>query len=113
MADIICPNCKEPWEWWFLKEDLIWETKLDEHVCENWDGTLTDEIRAIFKELGWEFGENISHIIRCEACPQGKTKVTLRSELAAAMSDLLGDDIDGFISEMEDAEYMFGDQLDL
>jgi hypothetical protein len=113
MPDIICPNCKEPWDWWFLKEDLIWEIDLDEKVAEKWDGTLTDELREKFKVIGWEFGERISHIIRCDACPEGETKVSLRSELASAMSDILGDDIDGFISEMEDAEYLFGDALDL
>lgn len=113
MPDIICPNCKEPWDWWFLKEELIWETNLDEHVCENWDGTLTPNIRAQLKEAGWEFGERISHIIRCESCPPGETKVTTRSLLAEALSDILGDDIDGFISEMEDAEYLLGDNLDI
>lgn len=109
MADIICPNCKEPWEWDYIRWDLI----TDIRSAKNFDGNLTDEIKEELKEHGWEFGNNLAHIIRCEACPEGETAHTTRTMLADAMSDILGDDIDGFIAEMEDAEYLFGDLLDL
>lgn len=113
MADIICPNCKEPWEWDFVRFDLIHETNLDDKLIDEWDGKLTDEIRKALKVVGWEFGNNLAHFIRCESCPPGETTHNTRTMLADAMSDILGDDIDGFISEMEDAEYLFGDALDL
>ena len=113
MPDIICPNCKEPWDAYHLRHDAIWETNMPDHVKENWDGILTDEIRESFKVVGWEFGERTSHIIRCESCPEGETRVTTRSMAAEALADLLGDDEDGFIAMMEDAEYMYGDDLDL
>ena len=111
MADVYCTNCGEPWDWWFLRDELVYETSLDEDVIENWDMKLTDQIRADFKEIGWVFGENLAHIIRCESCPEGETKQTLRTQLQSVMVDLLGDDIDGIIAEMEDAEWMFGNDL--
>ena len=94
---------------------MIFETSLDEHVKENWDGKLTDKIRHAFEAAGYEFGERVAHLTHCESCPRGAQThehPTLRSMIADATADLLGDDIDGYLAMMEDAEYMFGADLD-
>lgn len=48
----------------------------------------------------------------CPAC-YGKTveRRPLRAELAAALGDMLGDDLDGLAAEMEDAESMLGQEF--
>ena len=113
--DVTCTNCGEPWDWDEVRYALIYETTLDEHVKEKWDGVLTDEIRAAFKAAGYEFGERVAHLTRCESCPPEtveRKRPTLREMVAEATADLLGDDTDGYLAMMEDAELMFGEDLD-
>lgn len=52
--------------------------------------------------------------VGCPACKWGKDapkKRPFRSELASMLTDILGDDIDGIASEMDDAEWMFGEKF--
>ena len=117
MPDCKCTNCGEPWDWFYLRDELIHETSEDYLVKSQKDnfieyGVLSNATRFAFKAIGWKFGGTLAHIVRCECCPKGEEKVTMRGMLADAMEDILGDDIDGFISEMEDAEYLFGTELD-
>lgn len=77
--DIYCTNCGEPWEYYV--ED--------------------DEDRELVKSV--KEG-------RCPAC-KGKPiegGPPFRAMLAGALGDLLGDDLDGLASEMDDAEYLLG-----
>ncbi len=48
----------------------------------------------------------------CPAC-RGKTisEKPFRATLAGVLGDLLGDDIDGLAAEMEDAEYLLGNEF--
>jgi hypothetical protein len=50
--------------------------------------------------------------VDCPSC-HGKTveKRPFRAELASALSGILGDDIDGLASEMDDAEYLLGSEF--
>ncbi len=76
--DMICTNCGEPWD--------------VEHV-------LHDAPHA--------FTRTHSRIDRCPACPAtGRPALTpqerQRLDLIAHLADMCGDDIDGFVSELED-----------
>jgi hypothetical protein len=77
--DIYCTNCGEPWD-----------------VCGLWDWEPEERKR-------WKFG---STLVGCPCC-EGK-KVDLspaereRVEITAALADLMGDDIDGLASCLED-----------
>lgn len=79
--DIYCTNCGEPYELWI--ED--------------------DEDRELMK--------SVRHG-RCPSCKGEKQEGgrPFRAELAGVLGDLLGDDVDGLASEMEDAEYLMGSE---
>lgn len=82
--DLYCKRCGEPWDYYGVMH-----------------GDLTDEERERFRQ-----GEG------CPAC-FGKPveKKPFRAELATVMEDILGDDLDGVASEMEDAEYLLGEEF--
>jgi len=78
--DLYCPRCGEPWSIDFVQHEM--------NVSERSD------FRA---------GQG------CPSCKGREVeRKPFRAELAAALGDLLGDDIDGLAAEMEDAEYMMG-----
>ncbi|MBI4294654.1 MAG: hypothetical protein HY669_00630 [Chloroflexi bacterium] len=78
--DLYCQRCGEPWEHYYVQHEM------------------TPQEGGRFK--------------RGEGCPScyGKpvVKRPFRAQLAAAMTDLLGDDVDGLAAEMEDAEALLG-----
>ncbi len=81
--DLYYPRCGEPWDMDYVLHEM--------DVIE----------RADFKA-----GRG------CPSC-KGKEvkKRPFRAEIAAALSDALGDDIDGLATEMEDAEAMLGSKF--
>ena len=81
--DVYCGNCGEPCDVYHLHHDM------------------EPEFREMFKA-----GKG------CDCC-EGKTqeKKSFRSELSCVALDLLGDDIDGVASMMDDAEYMMGSEF--
>jgi len=81
--DVYCQQCGEPWEFLAVTDDFKHKERTD-----FWAGK------------------------GCPACDWGETapKITpFRSDLMSVACDILGDDIDGIASEMEDAEMLFGD----
>ena len=82
--DLYCQRCGEPW---------------DAYGVDNSD--MTEEGAKRFKKG-----------LDCPSC-HGKEvkKRPFRAVLASVLSEVLGDDIDGIAAEMEDAEYMFGDEF--
>lgn len=81
--DVYCGNCGEPCD--------------VHHLCQD----MEPEFREMFKK-----GTG------CDCCEGEKQdKKSLRSELSCVALDLLGDDIDGVASMMDDAEYMMGSEF--
>jgi len=82
--DIYCQRCGEPWDAYGARH-----------------GDMDAEER-------YRFFRGID----CPCC-HGKPieKRPFRAELAAALTDILGDDIDGLASEMDDAEYLLGSKF--
>jgi len=82
--DVYCPRCSEPWD-------------LDEfhYVAEDLDSTLY-AVRADFRKRG------------CAALGQRPCVPdnSLRAAASAELMDLLGDDIDGVASMLDDFEYL-------
>ena len=80
--DIYCTNCGEPWELYIGDEE---------------DRQLIQSVRAG----------------KCPCCKGEKIEggTPFRAQLASAMSDLLGDDMDGLASMMDDAEYAMGSEF--
>lgn len=81
--DLYCERCGEPWEFYYVMNEMTPEEKSD-----------------------------FLHGKSCPAC-KGKEVDTrpFRAQLAAGLHDLLGDDLDGLAADMEDAEYMLGPEF--
>jgi len=80
--DLYCQVCGEPWDFIGTRDDFTYS-----------------ERRKFDSGVG------------CPACNWGQNKPEkqpFRSQLASMLADVLGDDIDGIASEMNDAEWMFG-----
>lgn len=107
--DVTCAKCSEPWDTYHMRHDEIWETSLSDEVKENWDGKLTEEIYAAFKEGGWKFAGSIYAIIQCPGCKNDDNNKTEnfheRAEARALIADLMGDDEDATASMIEDLKY--------
>jgi hypothetical protein len=82
--DIYCQKCDEPWDVCYIGQDM------DE------DGEKGDSER-------FKGGEG------CPCCKWGKNapkEQSLRGETMSMLNDLLGDDIDGMASFMDDMDYV-------
>ena len=81
--DLYCERCGEPWEHYYVMYEM------------------TPEEKGAF--------------LRGEHCPSCKGKEIerrpFRAQVAGALHDVLGDDIDGLAAEMEDAEALLGEQF--
>lgn len=102
--DVHCNRCREPWDVYHLRHDAIWDAVDDigEKACESFNGKLTPKIRKAMQDQGWEFGSTTMNVKRCPCCEEGDTLDADRSALADAAEDVLGDDIDGIASTLED-----------
>jgi len=82
--DLYCARCGEPWD-------------MDSVL----HGDFTEEEKNRFQKG-----------IDCPVCHGKEVKERpFRAQLASAMSEILGDDVDGMAAEMEDAEYILGEEF--
>jgi hypothetical protein len=109
--DITC-TCGEPWDFYFMLNEVVHETDLDEQVIKSqWKQKLTPVFEKAFDQLGWRFvGHSLLAIAQCPAC---KDKLETagsreRAEVRGALAELMGDDLDGLASELEDLGRMEG-----
>ena len=80
--DIYCKRCGEPW-------DALGAQDAEDMTREQYQRMMAGE--------------------GCPCCFGKEVKERpFRAELASALHDMLGDDIDGLAAEMEDAEYLMG-----
>ncbi len=111
--DVTCATCQEPWEHHHMLYDAAWET---------WDGeegsssylliekflasprtSIPKMLRDDFTNDGWEFGRTVVCILKCPCCSaagEATGDVDLRKRLRLELEELLGDDLDGIISQM-------------
>jgi len=91
-VDIYCQKCDEPWE-----------------VCYLGGGDFDEDCEKEDWENGKKPSERFKNGDGCPSCRWGKNapkKQSLRGEAMGLMADLLGDDIDGMASMMDDFEFM-------
>jgi len=92
--DIYCTRCGEPWELDFI-HDRVDEMKQDGETVNGQEPTFKrvkdDFIRRGCVALGGG---------HCESSP------SLRTEAMSALADVLGDDVDGIASMMDDLDFM-------
>ena len=92
MADVTCPVCGEPWE-----NDSLHEYAEEAGV------TYKDVYKAFFSDgCGDAFSEwSLGPCQRSEDAGMRK-----RAFYSSMLAEILGDDVDGIMSSMDDAEYL-------
>ena len=102
--DIHCNRCREPWDSYHLVHEAVWDAvdDLGEEACQNFGGKLTPRIKAALKDHGWEFGMTVCNVKRCPCCPDDAEIDADRAAMANAVEEIMGDDLDGIISTMDD-----------
>jgi len=62
--------------------------------------------------MNFQERQDFDNGVCCPSCKGKEIKERpFRAQLAEVLGDLLGDDIDGLASEMEDAEFMMGEDF--
>jgi hypothetical protein len=96
--DIYCTRCGEPVELDYI-HDRVEELRYDGELVNGQPPTFTN-VKDDFVKRG------------CVAMGFGPCKRVdnLRTQASAALFDILGDDVDGVASMMEDFEFLMGDE---
>ena len=94
--DLFCQKCLEPWDACYIGSGDF------DADCKE-DGI--EQVNNMLPSKAFNTG------IGCPSCNWGKSKNankenTLKSQAMSLMSDILGDDIDGVASMMDDFEYL-------
>ena len=107
MGDVFCSNCREPWDTYHLRHDLIWETDMPEFEAKRFNGKLDNWSRKMFREIGFEFGSSVIIVKKCSSCPKDGSSPNPNKEMDVAKQTaidlVLGDeDLDGAESLLQD-----------
>lgn len=114
--DIYCATCQEPWEAYYLLNDVVWEIwdgednssthLLIEKFLKSPKTSIPQMLREDLAAEGWVFGRTIVCVLSCGCCSsnaaEGKDpeKVSARKAIRLEAEDMLGDDLDGLISAL-------------
>ena len=93
MADVLCPKCREPWE-------------LDS--IHNRTEELYPELAKTDYQLAFSKAYSQFRAQGCEFFGTSCYMPQKRSAALDAIYEIIGDDVDGAISEIQDYEYFFG-----
>jgi len=129
--DMNCRKCREPWDWFHIRDEVLREQKLYEEIEKSGGYVKDDNIGDPFRVhetnilsktkksildmealATWQFSPG-PYILQCPACIGEQVELTdkqkERSSIESAIADVLGDDIDGMMAEMEDFDMLFGE----
>ncbi len=116
--DTLC-RCGEPWDWWLIRDEVLKDQTLYEkmakyggYVRERLYTSGYDEVpkEKIEYELAradregnpyWQLKPG-PYPIQCPACFGKNIEPAENSDVIEALQDVLGDDIDGLMSSLED-----------
>ena len=95
--DLYCQHCGEPWEYYYVYHEM------------------TDMERRVFNSgrgcpCCYKLDDDATHPVQGHDIKE-VAKKPFRSELQAALREVLGSDTDGLAAEMEDAEYLLGSEF--
>ncbi len=91
MADIHCSNCREPWDFLYLMDDV----KRAPAGSPDAEGFVFDPPTSV-------------NLVECSACPKDAEGKVIRRPLSEDslarfyLAEMLGGDLDGFAAECED-----------
>lgn len=113
--DMKCRKCAEPWDWWYIRDEVLNDERLYQKIKIN-GGFIKDnpneaaevlEVKSS-KDANWQFVPG-PYIRQCPCCINKKLRPEEQnpnSDVYAALQEVLGDDVDGFMAEIEDFESM-------
>ena len=109
--DLYCKRCGEPWELYFVEHEMELLEKSRFHA--GTDGPSCKGMQPCHRYMACHDCPDrdpvLTETARCGIGLSKKlAKRPFRVQIAAALHDVLGDDLDGLAAEMEDAEYMLG-----
>lgn len=117
--DMLCNKCSEPWGWFYIRDEILEEQTLYEkmqkhggYVTEVGTGVTDTGYMEITKadkangyiadpNLSWQFNPGPT-IAQCPACIGKDIEPSDNAKIRAELAHLYGDDIDGFMADMED-----------
>lgn len=102
--DVYCASCGEPWDFYYLRHDLIEETEIHEGFKADFDGKLFPVLRKKLAKDKWEFGNLICDVRHCPSCKENDKPKLEIVEMRNALDMVMGDDLDGFVSELNELE---------
>jgi hypothetical protein len=108
--DLYCKRCGEPYEYYYVQHEMgaterrrFW----DGEGCPSCYGKQPCQREEDCEDCPDYDGAKF--VLTCRANRSKKlARRPFRAQLAAAMHQILGDDLDGLAAELEDAEYMMG-----
>ena len=95
MADMLCMKCSEPWDYYGIRNDIVTK-KADWDRLAKRGGMFVDDL-----DDKWEFGPG-PVIRQCPACYGKNIEPDDNAKIRAELARLYGEDVDGFIVDMED-----------
>ncbi len=119
--DVYCATCQEPWDHHHMLHDIAWDVwdgsedssshLLVRKFLEGPKASIPKLLREDLKEsYGWVFGRTVVCILRCACCEAQEGDpdfeaddpeiIEERKQLRLQYEELLGDDLDGIISQM-------------
>lgn len=109
MGDVRCRGCGEPWDTYHLRHD-VWHDMGSRAQAEmagrifNETGEIPDWARTSLGIEGWTFGRTTLDVRRCPCCDAngGDRENSDYDDMADALHEVLGDDLDAIESEMSD-----------
>lgn len=116
--DTVC-RCGEPWDWWAIRDGVLEDQALYEKIGKS--GGIVTKVGTGVTDSGymeiskadvangyvinasenWEFKPG-PYPIQCPACFGKDVEPSENSDIIEALQDVLGDDVDGLMSSLED-----------
>lgn len=120
--DVYCATCLEPWDHHHMLHDMVWdvwdgEEDSSSHLMVkkflNSDRTkIAKSLREALQEEGWVFGKAVVTIMECPCCNGGfddsDEAIKERKGLRLQCEELLGNDLDGLISQLNTVDNYAG-----
>lgn len=116
--DTVC-RCGEPWDWWTIRDEVLKDQALYEKMAKyggyvracihgpgytevpRKDIKAAHDRESVYQNEYWEFKPG-PHPIQCPACFGKNIEPAENSDIIEALQDVLGDDVDGLMSSLED-----------
>lgn len=109
--DLYCQRCGEPWDHYYVHQEMTAIERanfLEGNFCPTCEKRPSCDL-----DIPCEKCEHLAENSRGDlTCSKNRIKNRpFRAQLAGALADILGDDTDGIAAEMEDAEFLFGEDF--